>query len=68
MSSSKASSPPALHSNLEPVPVSGCLICGAAARHREAIRPLGNTVGVHNMNGIIRQHPHRVTDGEGVAA
>ncbi|MFD6873295.1 MULTISPECIES: hypothetical protein [unclassified Streptomyces] len=66
---SKASLPLALHSpDLEPVPVPGCLICGAAGRHREAVRRLGNTVGVHAMNVIIGEHPHRVTDGEDVSA
>lgn len=69
-SSSKASASPVLHSpDLEPVPVPGCLICGAAGRHREAIRPLGNTVGVHSMNVVIGEHPHsRVTGGQEAAA
>ncbi|MGP3687354.1 hypothetical protein ACTVZO_22075 [Streptomyces sp. IBSNAI002] len=70
--SSETSAAPVLHTpvllELEPVPVPGCLICGAAGRHREAVRPLGNGVSVDNCNTIIRQHPHRMTDGEGAAA
>ncbi|MCY0942617.1 hypothetical protein [Streptomyces antarcticus] len=70
MSSSKASSAPVLYSpDLEPVPVPGCMICGAAGRHRDAIRRLGNVVGVHAMNVVIGEHPHRqATDEQGVTA
>ncbi|WP_404958976.1 hypothetical protein [Streptomyces sp. 147326] len=71
-SSSETGVAPVLHVphvlELEPVPVPGCLICGAAGRRREALRPLGNGVSSQACNNIIRQHPHRMTDGEGAAA
>ncbi|MFF7295293.1 hypothetical protein [Streptomyces sp. NPDC008265] len=54
--------------DLEPVPVPGCLICGAAGRRRERIRPLCSVVTIHGCNAIIRQHPHRTTDSKGAAA
>ncbi|MER6196783.1 hypothetical protein ABT234_05300 [Streptomyces sp. NPDC001586] len=70
--STETGATPVLHTpvllELEPVPVPGCPICGAAGRHREAVRLLGNGVSVDNGSNIIRQHPHRMTDGKGAAA
>lgn len=58
---------PALRvSPLEPVPVDGCRICGAASNGREAARGRGDEGGVRNFNDMIRQHPHRrTTDRKG---
>ncbi|MFD8949011.1 hypothetical protein ACFV0B_09180 [Streptomyces xanthophaeus] len=69
MSIGELSASPVLNvPELEPVPMPGCLICRAAGRRREAIRPLGNGVSIHNSNDIIRQHPHRrTTDSKGAA-
>lgn len=51
---------PALHVPLlQPVPVEGCVICGAAAFSREGARSLGSTVSERAADDTIRQHPHR---------
>ncbi|WP_159395617.1 hypothetical protein [Streptomyces sp. 3211] len=69
-SSSEPGAAPALpRSELEPVPVPGCLICGAAGRRRERLRSLGCGVSRRSCNDIIRQHPHRrATDEKGATA
>lgn len=60
MSSSETKTAPALRPPvLEPVPVDGCRICGAAANGRAWARCRGNAGGVRNYNSIISQHPHR---------
>ncbi|WP_405398475.1 hypothetical protein [Streptomyces microflavus] len=51
---------PALHVPLlQPVPVEGCTICGAAASSRTSARSLGSTLSERAADETIRQHPHR---------
>lgn len=44
---------------LQPVPVEGCAICGAAASSRASARRLGSTTAECAADEAIRQHPHR---------
>ncbi|MFF5448546.1 hypothetical protein [Streptomyces sp. NPDC012888] len=64
MSSSETGAPPVLRTpDLEPVPVPGCPVCEAAARHRETVRLLGSAISLYTANKTIRQHPHRRAAG-----
>ncbi|MEV7287817.1 hypothetical protein AB0O01_25140 [Streptomyces sp. NPDC093252] len=52
--------PLALHMPLlQPAPVEGCAVCGAAATARDSARRLGSAVSERAADETIRQHPHR---------
>ncbi|MFJ4684888.1 hypothetical protein [Streptomyces sp. NPDC088789] len=54
------SEPPAVRApELEPVPVEGCTICGAASNGRDRCRHQGDIPGVRKYSAMIEQHPHR---------
>lgn len=44
--------------DLEPVPVTGCDVCGALARERDAARRAGDGSKVSDCNVEIQRHPH----------
>ncbi|MFD8939503.1 hypothetical protein ACFV0R_30365 [Streptomyces sp. NPDC059578] len=46
---------------LEPVPVEGCAICGAASNGRDRRRHRGDISGVRQYSALVEQHPHRST-------
>lgn len=52
---------------LEPIPMPGCAVCGAASTARAHAHMAGDPDGVAQATGVIGRHPH-TRESEGAAS